>query len=248
MLAACEMSGRVASQFAERGWEAWSCDLLPGETRAFVRERWPDNGIYSHHRGDVYGLFRRDHPVNRYVERGRPLWDLVVAFPPCTNLSLAGARWWKDKDIARGGDGSMQEGAAFFMDMVYAGRGQDAPCAPRIAVENPVGRMTSWYRYPDQVVEPWWFGDPYVKRTCLWLKGLPLLVADDPVAPVGRVATGGGSWRTDKAAARVAMSHYEDSEGRVNRALVRNRTMHGFARAMAAQWGAYVETEEAHGK
>jgi hypothetical protein len=139
----------------------------------------------------------------------------------------------------------MQRAAAFFMDMAFASRGNEPPCAQRIAVENPLGKMSRWYRWPDQVVEPWWFGDPYAKRTGLWLRNLPLLAADKPVAPVGRVATGGGSWRTDKAAERVAMSRYEDSRGRENRAYMRSLTFPGLARAMADQWGSYVEEQEA---
>jgi hypothetical protein len=108
--------------------------------------------------------------------------------------------------------------------------------APRVAVENPRGIMSKLHRPPDQVIEPWWFGDPFAKKTCLWLKGLPLLVADNPVEPDGRVATGGGSWKADRAAGREGMSSYEDSEGRRNRARVRSRTFPGVARAMADQW------------
>jgi len=117
--------------------------------------------------------------------------------------------------------------------------------SPYWAVENPRGDMTRRYRKPDQEVEPFWFGDPFVKKTCLWRsETLPDLFPDNVVIPTGRITTGGGSWRTDKAAARSAMSAYEDSEGRVNRARVRSRTMLGFARALAAQWGAYIEAEK----
>jgi hypothetical protein len=264
-LAACECSGRVRDAFAARGWESWSCDLLPStevlaEVTVFPSGKqalWPREGARgAHYQGDVLDLFGWDHPVNH--ERAMlatnralgardwsvPLWDLVIAFPPCTDLTLGGARWFKYKDITRGGNGDMQRGAAFFMDMVYASRGNEPSCAQRIAVENPLGKMSRWYRWPDQVVEPWWFGDPYAKRTGLWLRNLPRLVADKPVAPVGRVATGGGSWRTDKTAERVAMSRYEDSRGRENRAYMRSLTFEGTARAMAEQWGAYVEREE----
>jgi hypothetical protein len=266
VLAACECSGRVRDAFAARGWEAWSCDILPSTE---VRPRgtvFPSgktvlaargDGRGMHYQGDVLDLFHKRHPVNymKYTERQHyvprdenglvPLWDLVIAFPPCTDLTLGGARWFKDKDITRGGDGRMQWAAAFFADMAFASRGNEPPCAWRVAVENPLGRMSRWYRWPDQVVEPWWFGDPYAKRTGLWLRNLPLLAADRPVAPVGRVATGGGSWRTDKAAERVAMSRYEDSRGRENRAYMRSLTFPGLARAMADQWGAHVEEQEA---
>lgn len=212
MLAACEESGRVRDAFADRGWEAWSADILPtSSTRKGA----------VHYRGDVRELLSYDYR-----------FDLVIAFPPCTDLSLAGARWWAEKQS----DGRQQAASEFFMQMV------NAP-APFVAVENPIGRMTQLYRPPDQVIEPWWFGDPYVKKTCLWLSGLPRLEADDKVTPVGRVTTGGGTWRVDKAAGRAAMSAYEDSEGRANRAKVRSKTFPGVARAFAGQWGAYVENE-----
>lgn len=228
MLAACERSGRVASAFAKRGWEAWSCDLEPSDMlpHAWVSENFEHDGVCRHHRGDVLEFMATRK------------WDLVIAFPPCTDISSAGARYWKEKDISQGGDGRMQWGAKLFMDMIYAP-------APHVAVENPMGKMNQWHRYPDQVVEPWWFGDPYSKKTCLWLRNLPMLVADNPVAPVGRVATGGGSWRTDRAAERVLMSKYEDSRGRVNREYMRSLTFEGFARAMADQWGPYIEKETA---
>lgn len=210
MLAACESSGRVRDAFAARGWDAWSCDLEPSETPG------------QHVQGDIFAFY--DMLI------GRP-FDLVIAFPPCTDLSLAGARFWP----AKRADGRQDAAARFFMRMFY-----EAP-AGHVAVENPRGDMTRRYRAPDQIVEPWWFGDPYSKKTCLWLRDLPLLCADNQVDPVGRVATGGGSWRTDREAGRKAMSAYEDSEGRKNRAKVRSRTFPGFARAMAAQWGPWLE-------
>jgi len=200
ILVACEYSGRVRDAFIRRGHDAMSCDILPSDIPG------------PHYQGDVRDVLGDG-------------WDLVIAFPPCTDLSLAGAVHWKAKQA----DGRQQAAAEFFMAMI------NAPAA-HVAVENPRGIMTKLCRPPDQVVEPWWFGDPYAKKTCLWLKGLPLLEADNIVTPVGRVATGGGSWRTDKASGKTAMSAYEDSEGRKNRAKVRSRTFPGVARAMAAQW------------
>ncbi len=257
MLAACEMSGRVRDAFAARNWEAWSADLMPSETP--VRRLLLDDGCYDldngapdgthHYQGDVRDLFSWDHPVNagRFLDahflavdvpQPAPLWDLVIAFPPCDHLSLVGARYWKEKQA----DGRQQAAADFFMAMV------NAP-SPRVAVENPVGIMgrkrAPLYRVPDQVVEPWWFGDPYAKKTCLWLKGLPLLVADNIVGATGRIATGGGSWRVDQASGRGPNNTHEDGEGRAKRRIVRSRTMPGFARAMAEQWGSYIEKEEA---
>ena len=220
MLAGCEWSGRVRDAFLARGWDAWSCDLLPGEGDHPER----------HIQADIQVAFD---------EGG---WNLIILFPECRHLSRAGAVWWKQKRLPRyDEDGNelpslQDEAAAFFMRMVKAP-------APHVAVENPLGDMSQRYRPPDQVVEPWWFGDMFAKKTGLWLKDLPRLYADDMVPPASRAATGGGSWRTDLTAGRSLMSAYEDSEGRARRALVRGRTFPGFARAMGAQWGAFIEAE-----
>jgi hypothetical protein len=264
-LVGCEMSGEVSHALARLGWHVTSADLMASEKedKDYVspasRERPARLGSVRHYQGDVLGLFSWDHPLNAVRKRERdlagvlrdcpvPLFDLAVLHPPCDHLAQAGAVWWKRKDATRGGDGRMQEGAAFFMKMVKAP-------APLVAVENPVGVMCRvpdpgdpdrqvGYRRPDQVVGPWWFGDPLAKKTCWWLKGLPLLVADNPVEPAGRVATGGGSWRTDQRSGRGANNGHEDGEGRKNRKVVRSRTMPGMARAMASQWTAFVEEQE----
>lgn len=273
-LVGCEMSGEVRDALAAAGYwdEVWSADILPTErpvmTFVAAENRWehtpsrPENGSrVRHYQGDVRDLFEITHPVNRMrgyeiLHRhmgniGGPeqrLWDLFIGHPPCDHLSQAGAVWWRSKDATRGGDGRMQEGAAFFMEMV------NAP-AEFVAVENPVGIMGNaprkgrdphpcFYRVPDQVVEPCWFGDPLAKRTCLWLKGLPLLVADNLVTPTGRVATGGGSWRTDQKSGRGANNGHEDAKGRKNRKTERSRTTPGFARAMAEQWTRFIAEQE----
>jgi hypothetical protein len=236
----------VRDAFAVRGWEAHSADLLPTERPA--RFTYNSEGTVRtvlnhnveldthHYRGDVRDLFDPEHPVNRsrfidcQCNYESDLWDLIIAFPPCDHLSLAGAVWWKQKRA----DGRQDAAAAFFMEMV------NAP-APLVAVENPRGDMTRRYRAPDQVVEPFWFGDPLRKKTCLWLKDLPKLVPSNLVEPTGRVATGGGSHRTDIAAGRGPNNGHEDGEGRRNRRTVRSRTMPGLAEAMASQWGLYAE-------
>lgn len=273
VLVGCEMSGRVRDEFAKRGWEAWSADLEPSETPPYLAVCRDDMMLppYSsvtdpsavkagnHYQGDVRDLFSWDHPVNEnrfidgqcnYIASDAPLWDLFIGFPPCDHLSLAGARWWAQKRA----DGRQDDAAEFFMEMV------NAP-ASFVAIENPRGDMTRRFRPPDQVIQPWWFGDPFRKNTCLWLRNadkpsyrvngtdeaLPLLRPTrseegyGAVGGLGRVTTGGGSWRTDKAAGRKAMSAHEDSEGRKNRARVRNRTFPGFAASMACQWGSFVE-------
>lgn len=131
-------------------------------------------------------------------------WDLMIAFPPCTHLAVSGARWFKDKQ-------NEQTGAIeFFMALVDAG-------IERIAIENPVGIMSTRYRKPDQIVQPWMFGHGEVKATCLWLKNLPLL------RPT-RIVEG-----------RHPRVHYESPSP--ERWKNRSRTLPGLARAMAAQWG-----------
>lgn len=274
-LIGCEESGLVRDAIAELdpGAQVWSADILPSARPArgggCGEVRYLENGITPydpdapgyHYQGDVRDLFDWNHPVNREAqeralnrfhatgEEPAYLWDAGIFFPPCTHLSQAGAVHWKHKDARRGGDGRMQEGAAFFMEMVNAPVGA-------CAVENPVGVMCRpadrerdgdlavGYRPPDQVVEPFWFGDPLRKRTCLWLRGLPPLTADRLVEPTGRVATGGGSWRTDQRAGRGANNGHEDGKGRKNRQRERNRTLPGLARAMAEQWTAFVEAQE----
>jgi hypothetical protein len=234
------MSGRVRTAFALRGWDAWSADLLPDESELWAGNQ-PTAG--QHYQGDVLDIIGQD-------------WDLVIAHPPCDHLSQAGARFWKEKQA----DGRQQAGADFFMKMI------DMPVnSAYVAVENPRGIMARLYRPPDQVVEPWWFGDPLSKKTCWWLRGrgfrplsgphwlsLPLLEADQRVESTGRVATGGGSWRTDKAHGRIGSSDYEnsrsfsnyheDSHGRKSRKTMRSLTLPGSARALAEQWGSYIES------
>jgi hypothetical protein len=239
MLAACEMSGRVATAFAKRGWEAWSCDILPTEAdqsdfkfRDVMTGR-EYHGFYRHYQGWVENLLE-DH-----CDVICP-WDLVIAFPPCTHLSLAGARYWASKRTVREGEEISRQDAAAAFFMLFA----DLPSVRHVAIENPRGDMTRRWRPPDQYVQPWWFGDPVRKQTGLWLKNLPLLHADDTVIPTGRVATGGGSWRTDQKHGRGANNGHEDGEGRAMRDIVRSRTLPGLARAMASQWGSYIEQEK----
>lgn len=137
VLIACEFSGTVRDAFRARGHDAWSCDLEPAE---------------GHH-------FRRD--VCELLGMG---WEMMIAHPPCTDLSVSGARWFKEKRA----DGRQQKAVEFFMALV------NAPI-PRIAIENPIGIMSRLYRKPDQIMQPWQFGHGETKATCLWLKGLPSL-------------------------------------------------------------------------
>ena len=132
-------------------------------------------------------------------------WDMIIAFPPCTHLCSSGARWWKEKRE----DGRQDEAIEFFM--------QFTGCAPKVAIENPIGLMSKEYRKPDQIIQPWQFGHGETKATCLWLEDLPLLnptkIVDGREARVHRMAPG------------------------PERARQRSVTYQGIADAMADQWG-----------
>ncbi len=159
VLVACEFSGIVRRAFANRGHDAWSCDLLPAEDRS-----------NKHIVGDVRGI----------LDDG---WDLmIVAHPPCTRLCNSGVRWLSKPPTGKTLDqmwAGLDEGAALFSDL------WNAP-VERIAVENPVMHRHAKerirnYREPAQSVQPWQFGHGETKRTCLWLKNLPPLVPTDVV-------------------------------------------------------------------
>jgi hypothetical protein len=163
-----------------------------------------------------------DHPEWHLEQDVTPLleqdWDMIIAFPPCTHLASSGARWFEQKRK----DGRQQQGIDFFM--LFA----NAKC-PRVAIENPIGIMSKLHRKPDQVVQPWQFGDSYQKSTCLWLKGLPLLVPTNIVDKGEFVTTKSG---------KVLPKWYSNASGSSNgtRGNERSKTFHGLAKAMATQW------------
>ena len=147
-------------------------------------------------------------------------WDMVIAFPPCTHLAVSGATWFEEKQR----DGRQQMGIGFFLAFTALDH------IPKVAIENPVGIMSRLYRKPDQIVHPYMFGDPVQKKTCLWLKGLPLLVPTKIVEPETVQYESNGkrdsAWHMDTFNLPPALRSRE-----------RSRTFPGIARAMAAQWG-----------
>ena len=194
VLVACEYSGVVRDAFAARGHYAMSCDLLPTDAPG------------QHHEGDVRDI----------IGQG---WDLMIAHPPCTYLSVSGMHW-----TTRGlRDPKLTEDALDFVRLLM-----DAPIE-RIAVENPVSIISSRIRKPDQVVQPWMFGHDASKKTCLWLKNLPLLVPTQLVEP--RIVDGKKRWgnQTDSGQNRLGPSD--------DRWKIRSKTYEGIAQAMAEQWG-----------
>jgi len=153
----------------------------------------------QHYKGDVIDLFSHNP---RFRE-----WDLMIAFPPCTHLAVSGARWFKDKQQEQ------------FESLGFVWALLSAPIA-RIALENPIGIISTRIRKPDQIIQPWQFGHGETKATCLWLKNLPLLeptnIVDGRMARVHREPPSPDRWKN------------------------RSRTLQGIADAMAEQWGKYL--------
>jgi len=146
-------------------------------------------------------------------------WDLVIAFPPCTHLASSGAAWFE----AKRKDGRQQQGIDFFNIFTNLD-------AAMVAIENPIGIMSTHYRKPDQIVHPFHFGDSYRKSTCLWLKGLPKLTATNIVEMGEQITYASG----------VTMPKWYSDAWKLpphERARVRSKTFPGIAKAMAEQWG-----------
>lgn len=187
ILIGCEESQAVCIAFRELGFEAYSCDLLPCSGG---HPEW-------HIQDDVL----------RHLKDG---WDLMIAFPPCTDLAVSGARWFTEKIK----NGQQRRSIEFFLRLWE----QDQ--IEKIAIENPIGIMSTWLRKPDQIIQPWMFGHGETKATCLWLKNLPKLVP---------------TYIVDGREQRVwKMAPSEE------RSKLRSKTFPGIAAAMATQWGEYI--------
>ncbi len=146
-------------------------------------------------------------------------WDMLIGFPPCDHLCVSGAKWFGQK-IA---DGRQQQGINLFMALATAD-------VPQVAIENPVGIMSTRWRKPDQIIQPWQFGDEAQKTTCLWLRGLPTLRATKIV--------GRGVIQVLKSGKRLP--EWYSTAPKHSRKQVRSRTFDGIANAMAAQWGSLI--------
>jgi hypothetical protein len=196
VLVACEFSGTVRDAFIRRGHDAMSCDLLPTESPG------------PHYQGDVYDI----------LEDG---WDLMVAHPPCTYLASSGLHW--NKRIP-GREQLTHEAMLFVFNLM--GEGFVSHQIPKIALENPIGRISSAYRKPDQIIQPWMFGHPESKATCLWLKGLPAL---EPTNVLSLPESGRWANQTPSGQNKLGPS--------ADRWKLRSVTYAGIAEAMADQWG-----------
>lgn len=194
VLIACEYSGAVRDAFRAAGHDAMSCDLLPSEIPG------------PHYQGDVRDVLGDG-------------WDLMIAHPPCTYLSVSGMHWTR-----RGlRDPQLTEDALDFVRLLLA-----API-PRIAVENPVSIISTRIRKPNQIVQPWQYGHDASKTTCLWLKNLPTLQPTQIIEP--RIVNGRRRWANQTDGGQNRLSPSPDRWKR------RSATYAGIAGAMAAQWG-----------
>lgn len=223
VLVCCEESQAVCNEFCKRGWEAYSCDII--DCSGDHPER--------HIKQDVLPLLNGNCEFDTCDGTHHKIdgkWDLLVCHPPCIFLTVTGNRWFNvekygDKALKRIED--RKEAADFFMAFANA----DCDC---IAIENPVGYMSTYWRKPDQIIQPWMFGDPFEKKTCLWLKGLPLLEERNPVKPPERVKFDSGKTMP----AWYAEAWHLPKE---ERSKLRSKTFPGFAKAMAEQYGDYLE-------
>lgn len=205
---ACEESQAVCKELRAKGHEAYSCDVLPCSGG---HPEW-------HLQGDVLN-YLDGLPVFAPAGFHLAKWDMMIAFPPCTHLAVSGAAWFEEKRK----DGRQQKGIDFFMKMI------NAPIE-KIAVENPVSIMSTHYRKPDQIINPFQFGDPVPKKTCLWLKNLPLLVPTNIVEPEYIIGKRDGK--------KYSVIHYQSvGKDPTERSRIRSKTFPGIAKAMAEQWG-----------
>lgn len=224
VLIACEESQRVCSAFREKGHNAFSCDIIPcsgGHPEWHIKE---DVLPILNGASDDFSCRIDFHTENGDWHELPWKWDMIIAFPPCTHLAVSGAAHFAKK-IA---DGRQQQGIDFFMKFA------NADC-PRIAIENPIGIMSKKWRKPDQIIQPWWFGDNVGKSTCLWLKGLPLLKQEVTERPPVEYHT----WVSkDGKTKRQEMWYYQTRcLPHSERGRAASKTFPGIAKAMADQWG-----------
>ena len=222
ILIACEFSGIVREAFRAKGHDVWSCDLLPTEKPG------------QHIQGDVLEI----------LEDG---WDMLIAFPPCTYLCSSGLHW--NKRVS-GRDEKTHDAMMFVFNLM--GVGSIAHGIPKIALENPVGRIGTAYRKADQIIQPYQFGHDASKQTCLWLEGLPKLRPTKFVDPIYGCSCGhrfplelgkygcpncNGAGKAREIWGNQTPTGQNKLGPSEVRAMERSRTYQGIADAMAAQWG-----------
>ena len=223
ILVACEESQAVTIELRKLGHEAYSCDIIECSGG---HPEW-------HIMQDVLPLLDGDcdfMSVDGQSHRINGKWDMIIAFPPCTHLSSSGQwAYKKGKDI-----NLKLEAISFFMAFA------NAPC-DKIAIENPVGVMSSEWRKPNQIIHPWMFGDMASKQTCLWVKGLPNLTPAVTEKPEFEYH----EWIDKRTGKKKRMEKWMYDirciSDRKKRAEIASKTFPGIAKAMAEQWAGEAE-------
>lgn len=233
VLIACEESQTVCKAFREKGHNAFSCDI---QECSGGHPEWHIQGdvlkiINPHQISSMfYGIVFKTMDGDAHSVKGK--WDLIIAHPPCTYLTVSGNAWFNiekygDKAIKRIAD--RESAKDFFMKFVNAN-------CDKIAIENPVGYMNTHYKKPDQIIQPYEFGHPISKKTCLLLKGLPKLISTKNVPYEKQYASDGKAYSG-------AAFYAKDEKGKIlawndpRTAKIRSKTFPGIAKAMADQWG-----------
>lgn len=203
ILVACERSQEITKRLRDNGHEAWSCD---------IEEPYGECPEY-HIQGDAIAIAYKGG------------WDMMIAHPPCTYLAVSGARWLYNKDGSRNEDRwrAKEEALEFVQKLM------DAPI-DKIAIENPISIISSHIRKPDQIIQPFQFGDDSTKKTCLWLKNLPKLNPTNVIEPSVHISSSGRKW--DKWFFDTSL--ISDLQ---ERSRIRSKTFPGIAEAIAQQWG-----------
>jgi len=205
ILIACEESQTITKAFRKKGHNAYSCDL---QAESGGHPEW-------HIKGDAL----------KEAYSGK--YDLMIAHPPCTYLAVSGARWMYNKDGSRNEERwNNQLDALEFVQKLM-----DAPI-DKIAVENPVSVISSQIRKPDQIIQPYHFGDEATKTTCLWLKGLPLLTHTNVVGKGEKV-----TFKSGKSHPKWYADALSKAKTKAERQKLRSKTFKGIANAIVDQWG-----------
>ena len=207
VLVACEESQAVTKEFRSLGHEAYSCDILPCSGG---HPEW-------HIQDDVFNHINKE-------------WDLMIAHPPCTYLTVTGNRWFTNKD------GSRNEERYKLRDEALDFVGNLLSCSiPHISLENPVGYISTFIRKPDQIIQPYMFGDEASKKTCLWTKNLPNLKPTNIVSKGERIY-----YKSGKSHPKWYAEALSKSKTAEERKTLRSKTFPGIAKAIAKQYSEYI--------
>jgi hypothetical protein len=215
ILIGCEESQAVCIEFRKLGFEAFSCDI---QECSGGHPEW-------HYQQDIFEV----------INMG---WDAMIAFPPCTYLTVTGARWLYNKDKTRNESRwTNQAEAVEFVKKIYNSN------IKHIAIENPIGQLSTYWKKPDQIIQPYYFGDEAQKATCLWLKNLPKLYHSGYADLFNNEVThsGKGEMVKTKTGKTFSKWYWETSKSKgKERQIARSKTFPGIAKAMATHWGEYL--------